>query len=88
MEVRLKTNHEVRGHADHLNPHGFGEIVVRYPDGDASSEYIREHEVKLAGGQWVDMSLAFRHNDLITDNTSVSFREPRDDAERQRGWYD
>ncbi len=37
-------------------------------------------------GHWISMSEAFKNNDLITDNYSVEFFEPKDEEERKRGY--
>jgi hypothetical protein len=89
MKVRYKDRPEITGDSSSFNMHGLGEVIVQYPEGDASSEEIRELEVWLERGQrWVSLGEALKRNDVITDNHVRHFREPRDAAERDRGWSD
>jgi hypothetical protein len=93
MKVRLLDNHAMTGHCQTSNPMGIGEVLVSFEDGDASSEMIGDLEVLLerVPGKdpfWYPMRLAFREKHLIEDNYARSFREPRNEEERTRGWYD
>jgi hypothetical protein len=89
MKVRYKDKPEIAGDSSSFNMHGLGEVIVYFPEGDASSEEIRELEVYLdSRREWVSLSDALRRNDVITDNHVSRFAEPRDQAERERGWSD
>ena len=76
------------GSGGSLNTHSLSEVIVYYKEGDASSEYIRECEVKLTDGTWKNLAQAFRDRDVITDNYNTAFREPISTEEKARGYYD
>lgn len=88
MKVRHKNSPDQRATASRFNTHGLGEMIVYFHDpDDCDSDFIRDYEVFLeATQQWKDMSQAFKDHDLITDNYNTEFFEPKDDAERQRGY--
>jgi hypothetical protein len=88
MRVRLKKDKTVTGHASRFNTHGLSEIIVGFDGGDMDSCYISDYEVLIKGKGWIDMSLAFQNRDLIPNNFNTDFGVPRNDEERQRGWYD
>lgn len=87
MKVRKIDDHKVEGFSDSFNTHGLGEIIVGYPEGDMSSEYISEYEVQLSDGTWMPMREALKENKVISDNYDRHFREPINDVERERGFY-
>jgi hypothetical protein len=83
MLLRFKKNPGEEFSASQLNVHALAEVLT----GDDSAP-VGELECWLeAGGEWKCLSLAFRAGDVITDNYNTEFREPRDAAERERGWY-
>lgn len=87
MKVRNKKNMK-EGYSDTFNTHALSEIIVAFSDGDCSSEYIKDYDVYLENRQiWLDMQEAFREKLIIPDNYNTSFREPVDEAEREKGWY-
>jgi hypothetical protein len=89
MKVRYTSRLDITGDSSTFNMHGLGEVIVYFPEGDATSEEIRELDVWLDSRQeWVPLGEALKRNDVITDNRVTSFREPRDQAERDRGWSD
>lgn len=77
------------GHSSKFNMHGMSEIIVGFDEGDCDSAFISEYDVYLESkGKWKSMDDAFRDKDIITDNYNSEFREHRNEAEKQRGWYD
>lgn len=88
MKVR-KIGTEAECTAINFNMVGIGEMIVYFPEGDASSEFIRDYEVWLEASQeWKNMNQAFRDHDLITDNYNVRFFEPITLKEREQGFRD
>lgn len=88
MRVRMKDKPEITGWSSSFNTHALSEIIVSYPEGDMSSEYIRDYEVFLGKTQeWKDMKEAFANKDLISDNYNTSFSEPATEEDRERGYY-
>jgi len=85
MKIRNKETKNIAW-SDRFNEHGIDEIIVCFPDGDMSSEYIRDYEVQLSNDTWVDMKKAFSDKDLITDNYDRYFLEPPTETDRQRGY--
>ena len=51
------------------------------------NNWVEDKEGKKIGC-WVDMKDAFKNKQLITDNHSEYFREPKNQEEYDRGWYD
>jgi hypothetical protein len=89
MKVRYASRPGITGDSSSFNMHGLGEVIIHFPEGDATSEEIRELDVWLEARQrWVPLGEALKRNDVITDNRVSHFREPRDQAERDRGWSD
>lgn len=87
MKVRYTGKPGCTGDASSFNMGGLGEVIVYYPEGDASSEEIRELEVYLEQSQrWVPMRQAFRDHDLVSDNRDTCFFEPPTPADRERGY--
>lgn len=86
MNVRY-INKPIHGVSSKFNTAGIGEVVVYFPEGDATSEFIRELQVELSDGSWKDMSKAFRDKTLIPDIYNTCFMESRTDEEREKGYY-
>lgn len=87
MKVRNKANGS-EGYSNTFNVHALSEIIVCFLDSDCSSEFISDYEVYLESKQeYMDMLQAFKEKLIITDNYNTNFREPKDDQERERGWY-
>ena len=87
MKVRNRQN-KTEGYSSTFNTHACSEIVVYFPDGDCSSEFIADYDVYLESTQiWMDMQEAFREKLIIPDNYNTAFREPVNKAERDKGWY-
>lgn len=87
MKVRNKKSMK-EGYSDTFNTHALSEVIVGFTDGDYSSEYIKDYDVYLENRQiWMDMQEAFREKHIISDNYNTSFREPVNEAEREKGWY-
>lgn len=87
MKVRKKTTRR-EGKSNSFNPHAYAEIIVYFTDGDCSSEFIKDYDAYLKSeGKWVDMSDAFQEGLIIPDNYNMHFREPIDEEEKKRGWY-
>ena len=81
MKLRYKkTGIEAAG--SQFNIHAIGEVLT----GD-DTVYINDLDVFLpALNTWKDMGQAFTDHDLIVDDYNTYFFEPKDDAERQRGY--
>jgi len=88
MRVRLTENPETEAWSSGFNTHSLGEVIIYFDEGDADSEYIRNLDVLLSNGKWMPFRTAFTLHLVIPDNYNRSFREPRSEAERERGWYD
>lgn len=87
MKVKNKIT-GAEGQSDSFNPHALAEIIVYFPNGDCSSEFIRDYDVYLARrNRWADMSDMLQERMLIPDNHNIHFGEPVDEAEEKRGWY-
>lgn len=97
MRVRYTKKPHIEGDSSTFNIHGLSEVIVHFPEGDVTSEEVRELEVFLEKplpssayktGSWVNMLIALRENDVIPGNHNVHFREPHNQREKERGWYD
>lgn len=88
MRVRLSETPEALGHSRDFNTHSLSEVIVYYDDGDTDSEDMKNLEVWLSCQQWWPMSMAFKQRRLIPDNYYTNFREPKNEMEMDRGWYD
>lgn len=86
MKVRHKEKGYL-GYASEFNPHGLGEIIVGFDEGDMDSMFIKDFDVQLPDGSWKDMSDAFRDHDIIPDKYNLHFSVPATEAERTQGWY-
>lgn len=85
MKVRNKKTGTI-GQSSTFNTHALAEIIV-YTD-DCTSDFIRDYDVFIESiGEWVDMHEAFDKKLIITDNYNTNFREPLNEAEKERGWY-
>lgn len=74
------------GYSSTFVPNCVGEIVVAYPDGDQSAEYIKDFMVWVEDERWVGMPEAFKTHLLITDNHDTRFFEPKNAEDRERGY--
>lgn len=80
MRLRYKkTGTECSGYR--FNPHALAEVDV----GDDSPS-IYELDV-FVNGVWKDLGDAFRDRDVIPDNYNVKFGEPKNVADRERGYF-
>lgn len=86
MKVRNRETQE-HGHSSEFNMHGLGEIIVYYEDGESDSDFIGNFDVLLSSGYWVSLRVALLMHQVITDNYDWRFREPLNDAEKERGYY-
>lgn len=82
MTTRYKHNPEEVRYTNSLNIHGLSEVNM----GDDLA-FIKDLEVQLSSGEWKCMSQAFRDRDIITDNYNQWFREPKNQEEKERGFY-
>jgi hypothetical protein len=85
VRVRYASRPEVEGTSSRFNTAGVGEVIVYWSLGDMDSEEISKLEV-LLGGDWKDMTQAFRDHDLVTDAINTCFMEPPTPADRERGY--
>lgn len=68
MRVRHKDNHLITGYVSTLNTSSFSEFIVYYDEGDASSEFMRDYEVRLERtGEWKPVMEAL-HEGLLAVN--------------------
>lgn len=87
MKARNKKTGDL-GHSSKFNMHAILEIIVCFDEGDCDSDYISNYDVYLESKQtWKPLDEAFRDKDIIEDNYCSEFREPRNEEEKQRGWY-
>lgn len=81
MRLRYKkTLTETSG--SRFNVHALAEVLT----GD-DSVYISELDV-FVDGQWKDMCQAFKDRDIIPDNYNEYFGKPRNEEDRERGYFD
>ena len=60
MRVRNKVTGTL-GDSSHFNVHSLNEIIVRFDEGDCSSEFIRDYDVQLSEtGEWKDLRTEFK----------------------------
>jgi hypothetical protein len=91
MRARLKDKPNVTGSASSLNVHAIFEVIM-YFDGEegfdgCDSVYGSDVEVFVTKlGAWKPLSQAMKDRDVITDNYNTEFFEPRNDADRERGF--
>jgi hypothetical protein len=88
MKVRNKKQ-TWEGLSSEFNTCGLGEVIVGFLDDEGmDSMFINELEVFLDSKQeWKDMSQAFKDNNIISDNFNTCFREPKNEEERENGYY-
>jgi len=87
MKIRNKNTGSL-GSSNDFNIHGMSEIVVYFEDGDCDSDFIKNYDVYIKDiDEWVDMHEALKQYLIVTDNYNTTFREPRNQGEKQRGWY-
>lgn len=84
MKVRnIKENWT--GSSSKFNQSGFGEIIVWFDDGTASSMSIKDTEIFLNGKKiWRDFKTACK-NEEIQEEDNFTFYEPRDYSTNFRG---
>jgi len=85
MKVRFKGRPDEYD-CNKLNTYGVSEVYI-YDDEGIDTVFIKDLEVLLKTG-WKDMQQAFKDNDLVTDNYNTCFREPFNDEERKKGYYE
>lgn len=86
----MKVRHKEKGYlgeSSRFNMHGIGEIIVGFDEGDMDSMYISDFEVLLPDGKWKDMKQAFKDKDIIPDNYYTMFGLPKNDADKERGYF-
>jgi hypothetical protein len=81
MKVRYKKT-GTEAEASRLNVHAMAEVLT----GDDSAS-VNELDV-FVNGQWKDMRQAFKDRDIIPDNYHEWFGQPRNQADRDRGYFD
>lgn len=81
MKVRYK-NTRTEADASHFNVHALAEVLT----GDDSA-FISDLDVWV-NGEWKDMREAFKDRDIIPDNYNTFFGVPRNEEDRQRGYFD
>lgn len=87
MKVRFKDS-KAEGDATRFNMHAMSEIIVGFKDGDQDTMFIKDFDVFIeAKGIWLDMYAAFSAKDIITDNYNAWFGEPKEQADRDRGYF-
>ena len=84
----MNSNPRVEGWSNEFNTSSLNEIIVYYDDGDASSEYFQDVNVLLSNGVWTGLKEALGLHLVIPNNYNTHFREPVNEVERDRGWYD
>lgn len=88
MMVRYQDNPEVYGCTGRFNPSSTGEIIIHFPNGDTTSEYISVLDAFLGPTLgWCPMHQAFADKLIIPDNYFTSFRMPSSTEEQDMGWY-
>ena len=71
-------------HGSRFNTMALNEVLT----GDDSA-YIHDLDVYLPKKkEWKCLQQAFKDNDVIPDNYNEWFGEPRDEEDRQRGYFD
>jgi hypothetical protein len=86
--MKLRTKDGTTGVSLGLNVHAMSEVVMGFDgDGGADSMFIKDLDVQLASGEWMDLGEAFRTKAVITDNYNTTFREPANEQEKAQGWY-
>jgi len=88
MKVRLIDDPCFTGESSKLNSNSISEIIIVWDSGEVDSDYASRYEVLLTSGEWITLTEAFRDNKVITDNYNTSFREPLNEEEKKRGWYE
>lgn len=87
MKLRLKDTQEICS-SDKFNIHAISEIIV-YFDNDMGTDFIKNYDVWLeTKEEWKDLSQSFKDKDVIPDNYNSYFREPKNEIEREQGWYE
>jgi hypothetical protein len=81
MKVRYKLT-GTETDSSQFNVHALGEVLT----GDDSA-YISDLDVFI-NDEWKDMRQAFADRDIIPDNYNTFFGVPRNEKDRQRGYYD
>jgi hypothetical protein len=84
MKVRYKDKPYITGWASHFNTHSAAEVLVTFPDGDATSESIHKLQCYCAVG-WKNMAQAFKDRDILPDNYNTFFGIP-DAEEKKQGF--
>lgn len=85
MRLRYKATGEECGFQG-LNVYALSEVLT----GDDSA-FMRDLDVyleKTNPPSWKDLLQAFKDKDVIVDNRNTTFREPLNEQERARGYYD
>jgi hypothetical protein len=85
MRVRYKKS-KAEGYSSNFNMSSISEIIIHFPEGDATSEDPSELDVLLSDGNWHDMRESFRNHFLITDNYNTCFFEPPTEENMLRGY--
>lgn len=88
MKARTKNEDGTyaEGWCSQFNTHSTCEAIMGWADGDQDSMYMKDIEIQLTDGTWINLREALQTNKVIPDNYNTYFREPRDDGERQRGY--
>ena len=83
-KIRYKNHPEDVIIVNRLNTHALAEVLT----GDDSA-FFRDLEVFLEKTQeWKCLSQAFKDKDIITDNYNTVFAEPRNQTEKDQGYFD
>jgi hypothetical protein len=86
MKIRSKNGNTGFSHS--FNTHSLSEIIIGYDDDSMDSDDISNFDVYLEKkNEWKDMGQAFKDRDIIPDNYNAHFREPKNEQERQQGYY-
>lgn len=85
MKVRYHDRPDTWGLSGNFNTHSASEVLVYFPDGDATSESSAQLDVQLPGGAWKPMNQAFEDRDIVPNNLNTWFAVP--DAEQKARGY-
>lgn len=88
MKVRFTKNPFEEHSSSNFNVPSLDEVIVMFSgDGGADSCFIGDLDVYIETKQkWMPMYDAFRSHDIIVDNYNTIFFEPKNDADRERGF--
>ena len=76
MRVRRKADHMIVGCSSGINTFGFGEFIVIYSEGDASSEMIRDYEFfSVLQQKWMDLVTAIKDKRVVETDSGGLYED-------------